>query len=382
MFQYPARSCHGRYYQQLIINVTDKIKCTSYSDYSLSSVQTFNGRVTAIFQNSSGCISTLTPTVLSLPRSLVESLTSPKCQMKKYFLAKALLKHLQLANTPLQLVKPIYSDMYMRMSFSIIAIFIFISGYSLRNYTVNGSSLTDTSEILAPDNFTGSFCIGNCTNDYDYFEDNSTYYLNSTNLLLENLTDLSASTRYADIDLSNTKPSELDSTTSTFISSSLPSTTPKAKTIDYGLVPLDERGCIKQVCRWRFFLASTSNKASKEALVMASSSLEECSIVTNKYQNDLKEKIKLRKLCWETMFGQELVKLTIMDLLFTVMSIFWGDFFISAFLRLFNPCWFCWDLEKTFPKYPDFKVKLRSWPFLLYLNSYVSSRSRKTFFTW
>ena len=27
--------------------------------------------------------------------------------------------------------------------------------------------------------------------------------------------------------------------------------------------------------------------------------------------NDLKEKIRLRKLCWETMFGQELVKLTI-----------------------------------------------------------------------
>ena len=53
---------------------------------------------------------------------------------------------------------------------------------------------------------------------------------------------------------------------------------------------------------------------------------------------------------------QELVKLTIMDLLFTVMSIFWGDAFISIFLRIFNPCWFLWDLEKTFPKYPDFKV--------------------------
>ena len=88
-----------------------------------------------------------------------------------------------------------------------------------------------------------------------------------------------------------------------------------------------------------------------------SSSLDDCSVVTNQYQNDLKEKIKLRKLCWETMFGQELVKLTIMDLLFTIMSIFWGDFFISAFLRVFNPCWMCWDLEKTFPKYPDFKVR-------------------------
>ena len=105
------------------------------------------------------------------------------------------------------------------------------------------------------------------------------------------------------------------------------------------------------------------NRGSDQTWPSKSSSLDDCSVVTNQYQNDLKEKIKLRKLCWETMFGQELVKLTIMDLLFTIMSIFWGDFFISAFLRVFNPCWMCWDLEKTFPKYPDFKVSNISNPF-------------------
>ncbi|CAO1430429.1 unnamed protein product [Diamesa serratosioi] len=64
---------------------------------------------------------------------------------------------------------------------------------------------------------------------------------------------------------------------------------------------------------------------------------------------------KLRKLCWETMFGQELVKLTVMDLLLTVLQILILEFFRALFVRYMNSCW-CWDLEKRFPKYPDFKI--------------------------
>ena len=55
------------------------------------------------------------------------------------------------------------------------------------------------------------------------------------------------------------------------------------------------------------------------------------------------------------MFGQELVKLTVMDTVFTLGTMFITDFFRSVFLRIMNPCWF-WDMEKKFPKYPDFKV--------------------------
>lgn len=84
-------------------------------------------------------------------------------------------------------------------------------------------------------------------------------------------------------------------------------------------------------------------------------------------QLDMPTKVELRKLCWETMFGQELVKLTVMDLvrkfftftqyfsfksrfqLLTVMQILILDFFRALFVRYMNSCW-CWDLEKRFPK--------------------------------
>ncbi|XP_071446401.1 transmembrane channel-like protein [Hetaerina americana] len=64
---------------------------------------------------------------------------------------------------------------------------------------------------------------------------------------------------------------------------------------------------------------------------------------------------KLKRLCWETMFGQELVKLTVMDLVLTIASTFLVDFVRALFVRIMNHCW-CWDLEKQFPQYGDFKI--------------------------
>uniref|UniRef100_A0A182P3J7 TMC domain-containing protein n=1 Tax=Anopheles epiroticus TaxID=199890 RepID=A0A182P3J7_9DIPT len=77
----------------------------------------------------------------------------------------------------------------------------------------------------------------------------------------------------------------------------------------------------------------------------------------SKYRN-----ADIRSLCWETMFGQELAKLTVMDLLVTILSTLILDFLRALFVRYMNNCW-CWDLEKKFPKvrivhqtYGDFKI--------------------------
>ncbi|CAH0577839.1 unnamed protein product [Chrysodeixis includens] len=73
------------------------------------------------------------------------------------------------------------------------------------------------------------------------------------------------------------------------------------------------------------------------------------------YNLSVPTKKKLLKLCWETMFGQELVKLTMMDLVFVLLGTLFMDFFRALFVRYMNRCW-CWDLEKKFPEYGDFKI--------------------------
>ncbi|XP_023232918.1 transmembrane channel-like protein 2-B isoform X1 [Centruroides sculpturatus] len=72
-----------------------------------------------------------------------------------------------------------------------------------------------------------------------------------------------------------------------------------------------------------------------------------------KMSDEFKEELK--KNCWETMFGQELVKLTVSDLVMTIVSTLVTDFIRAVFVRYANQCW-CWDLEKGFPGYGDFKI--------------------------
>ena len=50
------------------------------------------------------------------------------------------------------------------------------------------------------------------------------------------------------------------------------------------------------------------------------------------------DKNRLRKLCWETMFGQELVKLTVMDFIMVVISTLTGDFIRAIIVRFGNLC--------------------------------------------
>lgn len=61
------------------------------------------------------------------------------------------------------------------------------------------------------------------------------------------------------------------------------------------------------------------------------------------------DQLELREMCWETIFGQELFKLTVFDLVFNTFTILFMDFFRALFVRFMNKCW-CWDLEKRYPK--------------------------------
>lgn len=93
--------------------------------------------------------------------------------------------------------------------------------------------------------------------------------------------------------------------------------------------------------------------------VSQSNETESCGLIGDfKYQEILGNSTireKLKSLCWETMFGQEMVKMVVMDLVMTVFSALAFEFMRACFVRYCNRFFF-WDLERGLPGYQDFKI--------------------------
>jgi hypothetical protein len=60
-------------------------------------------------------------------------------------------------------------------------------------------------------------------------------------------------------------------------------------------------------------------------------------------------------VCWESIIGQEIVKVVVTDLVLTVIIIMIIDFLRDLWVRYFV-LWWCWDLEGGFPGYGEFKI--------------------------
>ncbi|XP_051828547.1 transmembrane channel-like protein 1 [Antechinus flavipes] len=112
-------------------------------------------------------------------------------------------------------------------------------------------------------------------------------------------------------------------------------------------------------------LDEINNKLEEEKLVMANITIWEANMIKafNSSQNEnstgppyfVEPADVPRGPCWETMVGQEFVRLTVSDVLTTYVTILIGDFVRACFVRFCNYCW-CWDLEYGYPSYTEFDI--------------------------
>ena len=101
-----------------------------------------------------------------------------------------------------------------------------------------------------------------------------------------------------------------------------------------GYIPQEEKTCQKEICRkiWEEkYIPKDEVPGYKE----------DCKSAAENYIKDLEKKLKLRKLCWETMFGQEMVKLTVMDMVVLFFTTIIGDLFRSIILKFYFQMFNC-----------------------------------------
>ncbi|KAM9508770.1 transmembrane channel-like protein 1 isoform 4-T5 [Guaruba guarouba] len=112
----------------------------------------------------------------------------------------------------------------------------------------------------------------------------------------------------------------------------------------------------------KFASITTSFKLEEEKIVKYNMTIWEASLYNGTIpENSTAPPIQVdpadvpRGPCWETMVGQEFVRLTVSDTMTTYITILIGDFLRAVFVRFFNYCW-CWDLEYGFPSYSEFDI--------------------------
>ncbi|KAM6257117.1 transmembrane channel-like protein 3 isoform 2-T2 [Porphyrio hochstetteri] len=98
-----------------------------------------------------------------------------------------------------------------------------------------------------------------------------------------------------------------------------------------------------------------SMNISRNGTVMWEESRAKSVTVSNSLVNTTADSKNPQDQCWETYVGQEMLKLSIIDMIFTVASILLIDFFRGLCVRYLSDCW-CWDLESKFPEYGEFKI--------------------------
>ncbi|XP_065361939.1 transmembrane channel-like protein [Calliphora vicina] len=118
--------------------------------------------------------------------------------------------------------------------------------------------------------------------------------------------------------------------------------------------------CIRTVCDDDFTTISSTDLDA--ATTMATITTTELTIYQQYIKNltNIKKTFKeiehnLTTMCWETSLGQELSKVIVFDGIMSIVAPLCIDFLRALFVRYVNQNW-CWDMEKTFPQYGDFKI--------------------------
>ncbi|XP_036339731.1 uncharacterized protein LOC118749048 [Rhagoletis pomonella] len=132
-------------------------------------------------------------------------------------------------------------------------------------------------------------------------------------------------------------------------------------TIKYEANEIDEENfdtCIRTICDPypEEYFSTTDIDTTATPTTTTLTPMETYEIKLAKVKQNIHEvQRNLTSMCWETSLGQELAKVIVSDGLLSLFAPLCVDFLRALFVRYLNQHW-CWDMEKTFPQYGDFKI--------------------------